>query len=97
MTMSIEPVGQALDDFARFLAACRIATATAIAKGNSAIRALNVRQVLLGQDRGRHEHGHLVAGVDRLERRPHRHFGLAVADVAAQQAIHRPRLLHVAS
>ena len=30
-------------------------------------------QVLLGQHGGRHQHGHLVAGVDGLERRPHRH------------------------
>ena len=52
-------------------------------------------QVLLGQDRGGHEHGHLVAGVDRLEGGPHRQLGLAVADVAAQQPVHRPRLLHV--
>ena len=52
--------------------------------------------VLLGQDRRRHQHGHLVAAVDRLERGPHRHFGLAEADVAAQQPVHRPRLLHVA-
>ena len=51
--------------------------------------------VLLGQNRGRHEHGHLVAGVDRFERGPHRHFGLAEADVAAEQPVHRPRLLHV--
>ncbi len=51
--------------------------------------------MLLGQDRGRHQHGHLVAGVDRLERGPHRQFGLAEADVAAEQPVHRPRLLHV--
>ena len=49
-------------------------------------------QMLLGQDRGRHQHGHLVAGVDRLERGPHGHFGLAEADVAAEQPVHRPRL-----
>ena len=51
--------------------------------------------MLLGQHRRRHQHGHLVAGVDRLERRAHRQLRLAEADVAAQQPIHRPRLLHV--
>ena len=53
-------------------------------------------QVLLGQDRGRHQHRHLVAAIDRFEGRPHGHFGLAEADVAAEQAVHRPRLEHVA-
>ena len=53
-------------------------------------------QVLLAQQRGGHEHGHLVAGVDRLERRPHRQFGLSVAHVAAEQPVHRPRKAHVA-
>ena len=52
-------------------------------------------QVLLGKDRRRHEHRHLVAGIDRLEGRPHGHLRLAVAHVAAQQPVHRPRGLHV--
>ena len=52
-------------------------------------------QVLLGQHGRRHEHRHLVARVDRLERRPHGDLGLAVAHVAAEQAVHRPRGLHV--
>ena len=52
-------------------------------------------EVLLGEDRRRHEHGHLVAVVDRLERGPHGDFGLAEADVAAEQPVHRPRPLHV--
>ena len=47
--------------------------------------------MLLAENRGRHEHGHLIAGIDRFERGPHRHFRFAVADVAAQQPIHRPR------
>ena len=53
-------------------------------------------QVLLAQQRGRHQHRRLVAGIDRLERRPHRQFGLPIAHVAAQQAVHRPRQAHVA-
>ena len=47
------------------------------------------------QQRGRHQHGDLLAVLDRLERRPHRDLGLAVADVAADQPVHRDRLLHV--
>ena len=52
--------------------------------------------VLLGQDRGGHEHGDLLAGVDRLERGADGDLGLAVADVAADQAVHRLGLGHVA-
>ena len=45
--------------------------------------------VLLRQQRRRHEHRDLLAGLDRDERRAQRHFGLAEADVAAHDAIHR--------
>ena len=51
--------------------------------------------VLDGQHRRRHEHRHLLAGLDGLERRPHRQLGLAVADVAAQEPVHGDGLLHV--
>jgi hypothetical protein len=51
--------------------------------------------VLLGQHGGRDEDGHLLAELGRLERGPHGQLGLAVPDVAAQQPVHRPRLLHV--
>ena len=51
--------------------------------------------VLLRQQRGRHQHGDLLAVLHRLERRPHRDLGLAVADVAADQPVHRDGLLHV--
>ena len=54
-------------------------------------------EVLLGEQRRRHQHGHLLAVLHRLERRPHRDLGLAVADVAADQPVHRDRLLHVAA
>ena len=46
------------------------------------------------QGRGR-EHDDLLAVLHRLERRPHRDLGLAVPDVAADQPVHRHRLLHV--
>ena len=51
--------------------------------------------VLLGQDRGRDQDGDLLAGVDGLEGRADGDLGLAVADVAADQAIHRLALGHV--
>ncbi len=51
--------------------------------------------VLLGQQRRRHQDGDLLAVLHRLERRPYRDLGLAVADVAADQPVHRDRLLHV--
>ena len=52
--------------------------------------------VLLGQNRRRHQHGDLLAALHRLERGAHRDLGLAVADVAHQQPVHRARPLHVA-
>ncbi len=52
-------------------------------------------QVLLREDRGRHQHRHLAALLHRLEGGAHRHLGLAVADVAADQAVHRLDVLHV--
>ena len=46
-------------------------------------------EVLLGEQRRRHEHGGLLAVLDRLEDRPHRDLGLAEADVAADEPVHR--------
>jgi len=54
-----------------------------------------VAAMLLAQNRGGHQHGHLVAGVDGLERGSHGHLGFAVPHVAAKQPVHRPRLRHV--
>ena len=51
--------------------------------------------VLVGQQGGGHEHHDLLAVLHRLERGAHRDLGLAVADVAADQAVHRHRPLHV--
>ena len=51
--------------------------------------------VLLGEDRRGHEHQHLLALGGRLEGGAQRDLGLAVADVAADQAVHRARRLHV--
>ena len=63
--------------------------------GSCAYRSVNVGQVLLDQQRRRHQHRDLLAVLHRLERRAHRDLGLAVADVAADQPVHRDRLLHV--
>ena len=52
-------------------------------------------EVLLGEDRGRHEHQHLLAGVGGLEGGAQRDLRLAVADVAADQPVHRALGLHV--
>ena len=51
--------------------------------------------VLPRQQRGRHHHGDLFAFERDRERRPQRHLGLAEADIAADQAIHRPADLEV--
>ena len=51
--------------------------------------------VLKREHRRGREEGHLFAVHHGLERRAHRHFRLAVADVAAEQAIHRRRRFHV--
>ena len=51
--------------------------------------------VLRRQQRRRGEDGDLLAVLDRLERGPDRDLGLAEADVAAHEAVHRVRPLHV--
>jgi hypothetical protein len=43
----------------------------------------------------RREHGDLLAVGNRLECGAHRHFGFTVADVAAEQAIHRRGLFEI--
>ena len=52
--------------------------------------------VLERQHRGRREEGDLLAVHHGLERGAHRDLGLAVADVAAEQPVHRRRRFHVA-
>ena len=50
------------------------------------------RHVLGDQQRRRHQDRDLLAVLDGLERRAHGDLGLAVAHVAADQAVHRHRL-----
>ena len=51
--------------------------------------------VLLREDRRRHEHQHLLAGDRDGERGAQRDLGLAEADVAADEPVHRVRRLEV--
>ena len=51
--------------------------------------------MLLGQDRGRGEDGHLFTVLYRLKGRPDGDFRLAVSHVAADQPVHDPGALHV--
>ena len=53
-------------------------------------------EVLLGEQRGGHQHRDLLALHHGLERRAQRDLRLAEPDVAADQAVHRLRPLHVA-
>ena len=52
-------------------------------------------EVLLGEERRRHEHGDLLAFHHGLEGGPHRDLGLAEPDVAADQPVHRLGQHHV--
>ena len=64
--------------------------------GGKVLHALAERvEVLLRQQGGRHQHGHLLAGLHGLECGTHRHLGLAIAHVTDNHAIHRHRLFHV--
>ena len=51
--------------------------------------------VLLGKDRGGDQDGGLLAVQDALHHRPEGHLRLAVAHVAAEEAVHGPGLFHV--
>ena len=51
--------------------------------------------MLFGEYGRGHEHSHLRPRLDCLEGRPHGELGLAVADVSAEQPIHRPGPLHI--
>ena len=51
--------------------------------------------VLPRQNGGRHQHGALLAVQHAFENGTQRHLGLAEAHIAAQQSVHRGRLLHI--
>ena len=51
--------------------------------------------VLLGQNGGGHQNCRLLAVQDAFHNGPERHLRLAVAHIAAKEAIHGPGLFHV--
>ena len=51
--------------------------------------------VLLGQNGGRHQDRRLLAVQNTFHNGPERHLRLAIAHIAAEQAIHGPGLLHI--
>ena len=51
--------------------------------------------MLLRQDRGRHQDRHLFALDDGHEGTPQGHFGFAVADIPADEAVHGRRACHI--
>ena len=65
-------------------------------RGESSEAALEGFEVLEGEHGSGREHGDLFAVGDSFEGRAHGDFGFAVADVAAEQAIHGRGALHVA-
>ena len=63
--------------------------------GKPAKRSRSVFKVLKREHGGRREKGGLLVVHDGLEGGTHRDLGLAVADIAAEQAVHRRGRLHV--
>ena len=94
MRMSTVPSADVGDDLA-LLAVAEEAREHLDARGQAGEALLEGVVVLLRQHGRRHEDGDLVAVHHRLEGGAHRDLRLAEADVAADQAVHRPRRLHV--
>ena len=65
------------------------------ADGEVAVAVAEGVPVLLREHRRRHEHQHLLAVDGDRERGAHRHLGLAEADVAADEPVHRMRRLEI--
>ena len=90
--MSTLPGGDVVEDFFRLL--FRPEAADHVDRHRKSGKPVAQRfQVLECQHGRRREKRDLLAVHHRLEGGAHRHLGLAVADVAAQQAIHRRRRL----
>ncbi len=92
--MSTVPSAVSCDDLARLLVA-EEARDHLDARRQAGEALLEGVVVLLRQDGGRHEDGDLVAVHHGLEGGAHGHLRLAEAHVAADQAVHRARRLHV--
>ncbi len=52
-------------------------------------------EVLIGEHRGGHQHGRLLAVDGGLESRAHGYLGLSEAHIAAYEAVHRPLAFHI--
>ena len=82
--------GEVLDDLGllgRDWSRVRASTRT----GKRTIRLVKVLKCWLARTVVGQSDGHLLAVHDGLEGGPHGHLGLAVADVAAEEAVHRAR------
>ena len=90
MTMSIVAVGDALLHRAPARPPEPAARPAPIFTGKPRKRSVKGLGVLARQQRGRHHDRDLLAVHRRDEGRAQRHLGLAEADVAADQAVHRP-------
>ena len=94
ITMSTRALAQPVDDLARLLVG--LEPAQRPERHREGAHPLGERrEVLLHEQRRRHQDGDLLAVLDGLERRAHRDLGLAVADVAADQPVHRHGPAHV--
>ena len=71
----------------------RLRTSTFTGKAGEALHGRHI--VLLRQNRGGHQNGHLLAVQHGLHGRPEGDLGLAEAHVAAEEAIHGGGALHV--
>ena len=89
ITMSMLAVGEAFERRPSFPSAMRKRDSSAMFTGQSAKRSENVWKCCSASSVVGTEHRHLLAVGDRDERRAQRDFGLAEADVAAHQAVHR--------
>jgi hypothetical protein len=87
-------VGHALDGGGDFLARAKAET-SATFTGHLAEAVHQRLVVLLGQQRGGRQKGHLLAAGDGHKGGAQGHLGLAKAHVAADQAVHRARADHV--
>ena len=52
-------------------------------------------EMLVGEHRGGHEHGHLLAVGGGLEGCAHGYLGLSETHIAANKAVHRARAFHI--
>ena len=87
-------LGQATEGFRRLRAALEPGQRPDL-HGERRVPLAEGREVLLDEQRRRHQDRDLHAVLNGLERRAHRDLRLTVADVAADQPVHRHRALHV--